>query len=247
MSGGTGGARRNRTGGAAGVVAAVGVLALAGGVFAWGLMSGDGSDSGSSSPAAVASATSPSALVSPGLSAAAVSPSASGPPPATAPAVMPTAQPIPTGTGTPGVPLPRVDQVDQRDATALSQGALTVWFTADTTSDTSWQDAAVRSGPWLTPEYAGQQADFAPLAGPRAEWGEWAAHRAYTVVAMVAAREAGAPADTDVEAFRQWRVTVTATGRDGWTGPPTASTAYVHLVRASVADPWRVAQVLVTA
>ncbi|MGR7000748.1 hypothetical protein ACU686_26305 [Yinghuangia aomiensis] len=210
--------------GVAGVAAAAALLALVVVLAWWGWSARGGSD-----PAAPVAESSPSAS-GPGASPSSpvTAASRSGPPPATAPAQMPAASPIPRGSGTPDVPLPRVDLVDTRDATAVSQAAMTVWFTSDTVADTSLQDAVVRAAPWMTQEFAAAQA-FTPVAGSRAQWTEWTAHRAYTVVSLVASQEVGAPPDGDVEAYRKWRVTVTPTGRDGWRG----STAGLGGVRAT--------------
>ncbi|UGQ15001.1 hypothetical protein LO772_16370 [Yinghuangia sp. ASG 101] len=232
--------------GVGGVLAFVVLLAVAGLLGWWGLSSYSGSNSRSETASSSMPSPPPSAAVSGPVSGGPTASAAGSPPPATAPATLPPAQPIPRGSGAPGVPLPRVDQVDGADPTAVSQAALTTWFTADTVVDTSMQDAVVRAVPWLTPEYARDQTSYTPLAGSRAQWTEWTRHRAYTVVALVVASEAGAPPDAGGEAYRKWLVTVTPHGRDGWVGPPQVSPAFVRLVRASVSDPWRVAEVLVT-
>ncbi|NUU19910.1 MAG: hypothetical protein HOV68_00080 [Streptomycetaceae bacterium] len=161
-----------------------------------------------------------------------------------APTSVPPAQPIPRGTATPTLPLPRMDKVQQSDATQVSGAALTVLFTYDTTTDTTSQDAALRAEPWMTAEYAAAQRDAVVVAAPGAQWSMWAAHQAYTVPALEPGREA-APEDSATEAFRQWIVRYTPAGRDGWQGQPTTAVVFVTLSRGTANDPWRVSDLLV--
>lgn len=155
---------------------------------------------------------------------------------------------LPPGrTGTPhgGIQSPR--SVDQDDPTAVSRAALTVMFRYDTTMDTSRNDAARRAAEagWCTPEYAAELRDAAAFSGPGAEWATWAQHRAYAVPKLTAVREAGQPTDTDTDAYRQWVVSITPTGRDKWKGKPEVSTAFVHLTRPATGKPWRLAAVTI--
>ncbi|MDG4537209.1 hypothetical protein N3K67_34695, partial [Streptomyces sp. AV19] len=68
-------------------------------------------------------------------------------------------------------------------------------------------------------------------------------HRAYTTVNLRPAQDAGRPGDDATHALRQWSVTTTARGRDGWNGPPDIVAAFVELSRPADGDPWRVAGV----
>lgn len=169
-------------------------------------------------------------------------PSTSTPAPTT-PASVPPAQPVPRGTATPTLPLPRLDKVVQSDATQVSSSALTVFFTYDTTTDTTTQDAAVRAAPWMTAEFAASQRGAVLVSGPGAQWQLWTTHRAYTAPALEQGTES-APSDTPTTAYRQWLVRYAPVGRDGWQGEQTLVVAFVTLVRASANDPWRVSDLL---
>ncbi|MCF2528105.1 hypothetical protein [Yinghuangia soli] len=155
------------------------------------------------------------------------------------PVSVPPAQPIPRGSGTPTVPLPRLDQVPQSDPTAVSAAAVTVLYTYDTTTDTTAQDAAVRAEPWFTSQFAASQREHVAVAPPGAEWTTWTAHKAYTAPVVEAGRDP-APGDTPSKAFRQWLVRYTPTGRDGWKGETVTVVVFVTLSRAIPSDPWRV-------
>jgi hypothetical protein len=151
----------------------------------------------------------------------------------------------PGRSGAPKGGIPSPGDVDQKNATAVSRGALTAMFTYDTTLDTSPHDASVRTAQagWCTPKFADQLRQATPRAAPGAEWTTWHHHRAYTRVKLTRADEAGRPADTATTAYRQWTVTITPHGRDSWTGTPTDTTAFVELTRPVAAKPWRVSAV----
>ncbi|WP_326798181.1 hypothetical protein OG946_24625 [Streptomyces sp. NBC_01808] len=174
-------------------------------------------------------------------------PAATGTGPYPIPSDAAEAEPLPAGSGgTPKGGVPRPDDVDQADADAVSKGALTVMGTFDTTVDRGPSDAEVRaaSAGWLTHAYAASLSKHRPRAAPGAQWQEWAGHRAYTTVALQKAEDAAKPADTDTEAWRQWAVTTTPRGRDGWTGEPATVPAYVHLTRKAAGEAWRVDDIL---
>ncbi|MEU5959217.1 hypothetical protein [Streptomyces sp. NPDC047525] len=158
------------------------------------------------------------------------------------------AEQLPAGKkGTPRGSLPAREDIDQKDATAVSKAALTVMHSYDTAIDTSRNDAGrrVADAGWCTGTYAAQLREAASRSNPGAAWSTWAQHKAYTKPAMQRTEESGQPADTDTEAYRQWTITVTPTGRKGWKGTPEISTAYVALTRAAADDPWRLAAVTV--
>ncbi|MFI6662840.1 hypothetical protein ACIBL8_45955 [Streptomyces sp. NPDC050523] len=155
---------------------------------------------------------------------------------------------MPTGSkGTPQGNVPKPDDVDRKDADAVSKGVLTVMWTLDTAIDSGMYDATVRAADagWLTAEYASQVREHRPRSAPGAQWQEWAGHRVHTSVALERTEEAGRPADTGTEALRQWTVTVTPHGRDRWTGEPLTVVAYVRLTRAAADQAWRIADVTV--
>lgn len=153
-------------------------------------------------------------------------------------------QPLPRGTATPTLPLPRPADVRQTDATEVSSAALKVMYTYDTTTDTTTQDAVLRTEPWMTPAYAATQHEHLTVAAPGLEWATWQEHRAYTVPTLEPVTEE-APSDTATAAYRQWLVTYKPVGRDGWQGEPVTVVAYVAMERAAASDPWRVSDVRV--
>jgi hypothetical protein len=168
---------------------------------------------------------------------ASASPSAPGPAPIVS---VPPAQPIPRGSGTPTLALPSPDPTVQSDPTTVSQAALTVLFSYDTTTDTTPRDAALRTIPWMTDKYAAAQLEHVVVAPPGADWNTWAEHRAYTTPTLVQSNES-APTDSQVLAYRQWVVSYTPTGRDGWRGTESVVVVFVSLTRGSPAEPWRIA------
>jgi hypothetical protein len=137
--------------------------------------------------------------------------------------------------------------VDQTDATAMSRGALTALWSFDAGVDSRPHDAGVRAANegWMTAQYAALLRAEQPQSVTGASWGEWVRHRARTDVTLTPAEDAAKPADTGTEAWRQWEVTATPHGRDGWVGVPTTVVAYVHLTRAAAGAAWRVAAVAV--
>ncbi|MGP3973542.1 hypothetical protein ACTWQF_05775 [Streptomyces sp. 8N114] len=155
--------------------------------------------------------------------------------------------PSPSATGTPKGDVPKPEEVDQNDADEVGEGTLTAMWTYDTAVDSGTQDAGTRAADagWLTESYARQLRERHSRAAPGAQWGEWTQHRAYTTVKLTKTEDAAKPADTDTVAWRQWTVTTTPHGRDGWKQKPTTAVAYVHLVRSAAAKPWRVTGVTV--
>jgi hypothetical protein len=129
--------------------------------------------------------------------------------------------------------------VDRRDPTEVSRAAVQVMWTVDATIDRSQRDAYLRARPYLSPEY-GEAVNAEPAGAMPSVWRD---HRAYARVRLTAqAPEDGVGADTATTAHRQWRVTATPTGRDGWTGPPVHATAFVTLTRGYDGG-WQVTQV----
>ncbi|MFF3062302.1 hypothetical protein [Streptomyces sp. NPDC057909] len=138
-----------------------------------------------------------------------------------------------------GIPSPQ--SVDQRDATAVSKGALTAMLTYDTTTDSSRNEASRRmvAAGWCTAAYGAKLSGPVNPPAPGAGWEKWASHRAYTTVDLTSADQAGRPADTQTTAYRQWAVAITPHGRDEWTGPPETYTAFVELIRSGKGASWR--------
>lgn len=164
-------------------------------------------------------------------------PPQTGGPTATTPAPSP-ASPSP-GTP-PGLPDPRT--INHRDATAVSRAAVQVMWTIDATIDQHGQhEAYQRAVPYLTAEYTATITKAVPAGSIPATW---AAHRAYTKVQLKPRKPEGdVPADTTTTAHRGWAITVTPTGRDGWTGTPVHAIAFVVLTRADPASVWKISHV----
>ncbi|MFD7502282.1 hypothetical protein [Streptomyces sp. NPDC059850] len=141
-----------------------------------------------------------------------------------------------------------LDDLDQRDADAFSGGVLEALWTFDTTVDSRPHDASVRVADqgWLTKEYAARIRADRPQSVPGAQWEEWTKHRARTVVTLARAEDAAKPADTATEGWRQWEVTTSPQGRDGWAGESRTFVAYVHLTRTAAKGEWRVASIAVS-
>ncbi|GAB2785850.1 hypothetical protein [Streptomyces daliensis] len=150
-------------------------------------------------------------------------------------------------TGEPKGGTVRPEDVKGTDADAVSRGALKSLWTFDTAIDSGPRDAELRTAEagWLTDKYADKLRADRPQSVPGAQWQEWDKHRAYTKVGLEQTEDAAKPADADGEAWRQWTVTTTPTGRDQWSGDPLVVTAYVQLTRTADGKPWRVADVTV--
>ncbi|MFF1792823.1 hypothetical protein ACFVXQ_01030, partial [Kitasatospora sp. NPDC058263] len=101
----------------------------------------------------------------------------------------------------------------------------------DTAVDASPRDATVRAAPFLTAAYAAELTSHRAVAAPGAQWNAWSTHNAYTTASVTPIHQAGAPADTDTEAYRTYTVTTTAHGLDGYTDTAPVGAAYVTLAR----------------
>jgi hypothetical protein len=146
----------------------------------------------------------------------------------------------PDAARTPHGGLPDARRIDHGDATAVSRAALTVAWTIDTVIDQGQRDAFARAAPYLTPAYAAQLAQQPLQAAPSTWWD----HRAYSKLQLEPIDpDAGAPQDTTTSAYRQWRITNTPTGRDGWQGTPVKAIVFVTLTRANTGLPWRIAEI----
>ncbi|MDL4772976.1 MULTISPECIES: hypothetical protein [Thermomonosporaceae] len=152
-----------------------------------------------------------------------------------------TSSPAPA-TASPAVPggLPDLTRLDQHDATAVSETALTLMWTVDSTTDHGQLDAYRRAIPLLDSVYAAAITGQAGGGVP----GRWSGHRAYARVRLTRQSPQGdVAADTPTLAHRQWKIAVTPTGRDGWKDTPVHATAFVTLKRAEPSAPWRVSAV----
>jgi hypothetical protein len=159
--------------------------------------------------------------------------------------VIPTFSPgTPSPSRSPRIPggLPDLREIDQKDATAVSKAILTTMYSADSTVDAGLRDAKLRATSHLTPEYAAKI-----KAEPRQYIPEeWRQRRVYLAVRLTPLPlERGAPSDGPTAAYRQWAMTTTPIGRDGWRGDPKKSVIYVALNRSSERALWRISDVLV--
>ncbi|MFH8337767.1 hypothetical protein [Streptomyces sp. AM6-12] len=145
--------------------------------------------------------------------------------------------PLPRGVkGTPEAGL--TTHVDENDATSVAKAIAVTTWTFDTRIDTTQVDAQRRTARWLTPGYARSIENAQPVAAPDASWTAMAEHHGYTTATARQAHDT-APQDTPTEAYRQFEVTVTPHGRDGWKGPAETWVEWIHLVRTRTGEPWK--------
>lgn len=150
------------------------------------------------------------------------------------------AEAYPSGsTGNPRASIPDSDTVNGQDPDAVAKAALSVMYASDTRIDTTPHDATVRATPYLTPTYAAVLKEAQPHAAPGAQWQNWTDHHAYTTADVTSAEDAGRPADTATDAYRQYTVAATAHGDDGYRDTEQVGTAFVQLTRTN-GKPWKV-------
>ena len=114
------------------------------------------------------------------------------------------------------------------DAAAVA--AARALASSDTAVDADPNDTIRRNAGWLTADFAALVTALPPVAGPGAQWADWAAHHAYLrVTAMLGSDEH--PTDTAATAARQVVERVIPIGRDGWNGMPFTQVAFLTLAR----------------
>lgn len=96
--------------------------------------------------------------------------------------------------------------VDRQDPDSVATAALTVWFTWNTAVDAGPNDAAARTAPLLTSDYAREITSSTAQSSPGAQWLDWAADGAVLTPDLVADDEP-VPPQTDSVAYRAYRVT----------------------------------------
>ncbi|MDV6263901.1 hypothetical protein [Rhodococcoides yunnanense] len=101
--------------------------------------------------------------------------------------------------------------VDRQDPDSVATAALTVWFTWNTAVDDGPNDAAARTAPLLTSDYAREITSTTAQSSPGAQWLGWAASGAVLTPDLVADDEP-VPPQTDSTAYRSYRVTQTVDG-----------------------------------
>jgi hypothetical protein len=131
-------------------------------------------------------------------------------------------------------------QVNRAEPTAVAEALLTATFMSNTTTDTRPQDAVNRSLIWYTATEAETIRSEEPTGPAGAEWTLWAAHHVVTSVAIAINHDSGAPADTATVAYRQFAVTVTPHGSNGWTTSPDIYECFIVLTRPAPHGVWQV-------
>jgi hypothetical protein len=113
-------------------------------------------------------------------------------------------------------------------------------WTVDATTDHGQLDAYHRAVPLMDAAYAATLTDQPTGTLPST----WRDHRAHALVHLTHhSPEGDVEPDTPTLAHRAWTITVHPTGRDGWTGAPIHTTAFVTLQRPQPEAPWRVSAV----
>ena len=119
----------------------------------------------------------------------------------------PTRTPPPAATALPDL----AAGVDRQDPDSVATAALTVWFTWNTAVDDGPNDAAARTAPLLTSDYAREITSTTAQSSPGAQWLDWAA-RGAVLTPDLAADDEPVPPQTDSTAYRSYRVTQTVDG-----------------------------------
>ncbi|OZE96722.1 hypothetical protein CH300_27465 [Rhodococcus sp. 15-1154-1] len=96
--------------------------------------------------------------------------------------------------------------VDRQDPDSVATAALTVWFTWNTAADAGPNDAAARTAPLLTSDYAREITSTTAQSSPGAQWLDWAARGAVLTPDLVADDEP-VPPQTDSTAYRSYNLT----------------------------------------
>ncbi|MGF0320725.1 hypothetical protein [Nocardia fluminea] len=138
---------------------------------------------------------------------------------------------------------PEVGTVDERNPDAVASATVRIWFSWDTTRDTSTYDAKLRAVPLLEPAVAVQLRTYPPVAGPGADWLALTSASAVLTVPADGVRpavEAGGPPDTEISVSRLLEVTQHVTTE---TGPRPDRQLIVAVVLRHVDGLWRVVQV----
>lgn len=101
--------------------------------------------------------------------------------------------------------------IDREDPDSVAAAALSIWFTWDTGVDAGPNDAAARTAPLLTADYAREITSTTALSSPGAQWLSWSARGAVLVPSLVADDEPTPPQTVDL-AYRAYRVTQSVDG-----------------------------------
>jgi hypothetical protein len=143
----------------------------------------------------------------------------------------PTRTPPPPATTLPDI----AAGVDRQDPDSVVTAALTVWFTWNTAVDAGPNDAAARTAPLLTPDYAREITATTAQSSPGAQWLDWAARGAVLTPDLVADDEP-VPPQTDSTAYRSYHVTQRIDGA------PVSERVVVMILRRG-SDGWEVSRI----
>ncbi|MFC8178734.1 hypothetical protein ACFULT_07665 [Rhodococcus sp. NPDC057297] len=102
--------------------------------------------------------------------------------------------------------LPNGVDVDRTDPDSVAAAALTIWFTWNTGVDAGPGDAAARTAPLLTADYAREITATTAQSSPGAQWLSWAS-RSAVVAPTFAIDDEPTPPQTDDVAYRAYRLT----------------------------------------
>jgi len=189
---------------------------------------------GAASGCAPTSTSAPAVTVPATLPAATTGSATAGP---TASGFTPTR--VPTGrTGSPAGGLPPASTLTNPDPNVAAGAGLTAYYRTDTALDLGPADTHRRALPWTTGQLAAGIRGDQPVTGPGAAWTALAAHHGYTTVTVTRAYDDGAPTDTRTAVYRQFTVTTTPRGRDGWIGALVNHTDFLTLTRTR--NGWRI-------
>lgn len=125
----------------------------------------------------------------------------------------------------------------------VAQAALEVMFAWYCDRDSGPAAATRRALASLAPPMSTDVLGAPPVAAPGAQWDLWASHRAMLTPRVTPGNDP-TPPDTPTTAYRQYQVTQTVRGADGWVGPDQVTTVFVTLVRTP--DGWRISDLIRT-
>ncbi|MDV6230533.1 hypothetical protein [Rhodococcus cercidiphylli] len=143
----------------------------------------------------------------------------------------PTRTPAPAATALPDI----AAGVDRQDPDSVATAALTVWFTWNTAVDAGPNDAAARTAPLLTSDYAREITSTTAQSSPGAQWLDWAACGAVLTPDLVADDEP-VPPQTDSTAYRSYHVTQRIDGAP-------VSERVVAMILRRGSDGWEVSRI----
>jgi hypothetical protein len=125
--------------------------------------------------------------------------------------------------------------VDREDPDSVAAAALSIWFSWNTTGDSGPNDAAARTAPLLTADYAREITSTTAQSSPGAQWLSWAADGVVLTPALTVDDEP-TPPQTEELAYRAYRVTQSVDGAP-------VRESIVAVVLRHTADGWTVSRI----